>query len=229
MILPNNSSLTTIDQLNILVDIDKNDHKLRDITKLFLNAATDWPTFNQTNISDFTKELKLYFGTPLTKEKISNKQFDTSGGDVWRQEAGSSISEMLDLSEQFYTHSDFDKTIQNILSYYEQELQNIDFVADLKYLTNEQGGRMTPAFSGYRPQVKFKFAEMQTSGQQKFLDKEMVFPGDTVRAAIKIISVEYFAHSLTEGMNFEFREGPNIIGTGIIKSILNDSLQKASR
>jgi hypothetical protein len=65
MMLSNYSSLTTIAQLSTLVDIDKNDHKLRDITKLFLNAATDWPTFNQINISDFTKEFKLYYGTPL--------------------------------------------------------------------------------------------------------------------------------------------------------------------
>ena len=90
-------------------------------------------------------------------------------------------------------------------------------------------GRKTPAFSGYRPQVKFDFTEMQTSGQQTFIDKETVYPGDKVDAKIKILSPDYFADCLVEGMNFEFREGSKIIGTGQIKYIVNDKLEKASR
>lgn len=72
-----------------------------------------------------------------------------------------------------------------------------------------------------RPQVKFDFSEMQTSGQQIFLDKEIVYPGDSVKAAIRIISVDFFSHQLKKGMPFEFREGATIIGTGIITDILN--------
>ncbi|HRX93420.1 MAG TPA: hypothetical protein P5158_04855 [Chitinophagaceae bacterium] len=218
--------MTKISQLETLVDIDKSDHKLKDIAELFVNAARDWDTFNQTDISDFVKELKQYFGSPLTKEKITDKPLDNA----WQHEAGSSIFQMLDLSERFYNQADFDKILSDILSYYEQQMQSIDFIADLKYLTNEEGGRKTPVFStGYRPQIKFDFDEMQTSGQQTFLNKDTVYPGDTVAAAIRIISVEHFASTLTEGMTFEFREGSKIIGTGIITSILNNSLQKASR
>jgi hypothetical protein len=67
-----------------------------------------------------------------------------------------------------------------------------DLIATLTYLTPEQGGRSTPVFpTGYRPQVKFDFDEMQTSGQQTFIDRKIVFPGDTVEAEIKIISVEH--------------------------------------
>ncbi len=226
--LPNNSSLTKISQLETLVDIDKVDNKLKDIAQLFLNAATDWDTFNQTDLLDFIKELKEYFGSPLTKEKISNKIFNSDK--AWRQEAGSSIVEMLDLSEKYYNQIDFDKILQDIFSYYEKLLQDIDFIAELKYLTTEEGGRKTPVFSsGYRPQIKFDFDEMQTSGQQTFLNKETVYPGDAIEAAIKIISVDHFAHCLTEGMAFEFREGSRLIGTGIISSVLNDNLKKASR
>lgn len=101
-----------------------------------------------------------------------------------------------------------------------------DFIAILKYKTHEQGGRKTPAHSGYRPQVKFDFEEMQTSGQQTFIDKEIVNPGETVKARIKILSVDYFSNCLTEGMDFEFREGNTIIGTGEIIEILNDKLRK---
>lgn len=104
-----------------------------------------------------------------------------------------------------------------------------DFIATLTYKTAEQGGRKTAAKSGYRPQVKFEFDDMQTSGQQTFIDRELVFPGNTVVAEIKILSVDHFANKLTEKMEFEFREGATVIGTGIIKHIINDKLKKASR
>ena len=101
-----------------------------------------------------------------------------------------------------------------------------DFIALLKYRTFEENGRETPAYSGYRPQVKFSFSAFQTSGQQKFIDKEVVYPGDIVEAEITIISVEYFKHSLECGTAFEFLEGQHIIGTGKIIKILNKELQK---
>jgi translation elongation factor EF-Tu-like GTPase len=108
------------------------------------------------------------------------------------------------------------------------EDREADFIALLKYRTTKEGGRSTPAASGYRPQIKFPFEEMQTSGQQTFIDKELVYPGETVKASIKIISVDLFASSLTEGMEFEFREGPIVIGTGKLLTILNPRLKKAS-
>lgn len=104
-----------------------------------------------------------------------------------------------------------------------------DFIATLTYLTIEQGGRQTPAFSSYGPQIKFEFSEIQTSGQQTFIDRKIVYPGDTVEAEIKIISVDHLAGQLKEKMIFDFREGATIIGTGQIKHILNDKLRRASR
>ncbi|PRD46153.1 EF-Tu C-terminal domain-related protein [Sphingobacterium haloxyli] len=100
-----------------------------------------------------------------------------------------------------------------------------DFIATLTYFTKEQGGRQTPAFSGYHPQVKFEFSEMQTSGQQTFIDRTTVYPGDTVEAEIKIIAIEHFAGLLNDKMKFDFREGSRIIGTGQIKHIINNQLR----
>lgn len=112
---------------------------------------------------------------------------------------------------------------------FEFDNSKADFIATLTYRTTEQGGRKTPAKTGYRSQVKFDFEEMQTSGQQTFIDREYVFPGDTVEAEITILSVDHFANKLTEKMEFEFREGETVIGTGTIKHIINDKLKKASR
>lgn len=112
---------------------------------------------------------------------------------------------------------------------FEYDNSNADFIAILTFNTTEQGGRKTAAKTGYRPHVKFDFDEMQTSGQQTFIGREFVFPGDIVEAEIKIISVDHFANQLTEKMQFEFREGKTVIGTGIIKHIINDKLKKVSK
>ncbi|MFY7733540.1 MAG: hypothetical protein ACOVSR_08650 [Bacteroidia bacterium] len=200
---------------------------MKDIATLFLNAVNDWPTQDQSKIADFVQELKEYFGSPLTVEKIDARKFN--GQNAWQVEAGISIAELIETSTSFCNESNFDNILKNILDFYEQEFNKTDFIAKLKYRTTEQGGRQTPAKSGYRPQVTFDFTEMQTSGQQTFIDKDTVFPGDTVEAKIKILSPEYYAGFLTEGMQFEFREGATVIGTGEIKYIVNDKLEKASR
>lgn len=83
-----------------------------------------------------------------------------------------------------------------------------DFIAQLHYRTTQEGGRETPAFSKYRPQIKFDFDEMQTSGEQTFIDKDTVYPGEEVKAVIRIAGVLYFKGRLAEGMLVEFREGP---------------------
>ena len=106
---------------------------------------------------------------------------------------------------------------------YEIENSKADFIATLTYRTAEEGGRKTAAKSGYRPQIKFDFDETQTSGQQTFIERELVFPGDSVNAEI-ILSGCHFRGKLKVGMKFEFREGLTIVGTGEIKHIINKKL-----
>lgn len=101
-----------------------------------------------------------------------------------------------------------------------------DFIATLKYRTLEEGGRNMPVKTGYRPGVLFEFDPMQTTGYQSFLNKKIVYPGDSVETEITILSVDYFAGKLEEGMTFFFCEGAKIIGTGIINQIINSKLQK---
>ena len=101
-----------------------------------------------------------------------------------------------------------------------------DFIAELKFETTENGGRKTPAHSSYRPHIEFEnYPEYLTSGQQTYIGKEIVHPGETINAEIGIIGTEYFSGRLFEGMKFKFCEGRHIIGFGEIIEIINQNLK----
>ncbi|WP_299682970.1 elongation factor Tu [uncultured Dokdonia sp.] len=105
-------------------------------------------------------------------------------------------------------------------------MKHVDFIAELDFLTSEKGGRKTPARSNYRPHIEFEnYPEYLTSGNQTYIEKEFVKPGEKVKAAIVILGTEYFAKRLYEHMEFKFFEGPNIIGFGKIIELINSDLQ----
>jgi len=101
-----------------------------------------------------------------------------------------------------------------------------DFRAVLKYRTAEEGGRSTPAKSGYCPTIQFPFEKGLFGGAQYFVGKDWVYPGETVDAEIGIIISPYFEGRLYEGLEFNFTEGGLIIGTGTITKIINEKLRK---
>ncbi len=102
-----------------------------------------------------------------------------------------------------------------------------DFLAQLTFLPTEHGGRANPTRSGYRPMVTFaNYPELPTTGEQSYLDKEEVWPGQSVQSEIKILSAGYFAGRLYEGMQFRISEGSTVIGYGEILEIRNPALSK---
>ena len=113
------NKITTNLELYDLVELDTTNNKLKQLAELFLTAMNDWPTFNQTEITEFIKEVKEYFGSPLTLEKIDAKnRNEIDEVNFWRNESGSSIAEMFEFSKTFFNETDFDKIVSNILNYY---------------------------------------------------------------------------------------------------------------
>jgi len=98
------------------------------------------------------------------------------------------------------------------------------FLALLTFIKSEDGGRKTPALSGYRPGIKFPFHDGFFTGVQTFIDAELAFPGDVINAEIALLNTEYFKGKIYEGLDFDFFEGSNLIGHGVIKKILNPEL-----
>lgn len=221
------TKIETYSTLYNLIELDFENNSIKVLGKLLLSAMTDWPTECE-KIEDFINEFKEYFGNPITSKNIENKKLNAENKNLWRHEAGSSISELIKLSEVEINETDFDKILNKVLTKYEIEYQKVDFIAELNYLKTENGGRKTQANSGYRPQVKFDFTENTSSGFQTFIGKESVNPGEKVIAKIKVLSPRFFDKQLYEGKEFKFVEGKQIIGNGKIIEIINSNLEKTS-
>ena len=49
--------------------------------------------------------------------------------------------------------------------------------ATVRYLTSEEGGRKTPARTGYRPTMNYD-GKMDWTAMQEYPDNDLVYPGD---------------------------------------------------
>ena len=89
------------------------------------------------------------------------------------------------------------------------------FMGQVYVLTQEEGGRHTPFFNGYRPQFYFRTTDV--TGNIKMPDGvEMVMPGDNIDMEITLIT----PIACEEGLRFAIREGGRTVGSGVVTKIL---------
>ena len=100
------------------------------------------------------------------------------------------------------------------------------FIAELRFLTTEEGGRKGYAASGYRPHFQLEGKKELTSAELLFVDKDKVFPGELVLAEIRIIGTEVFEGLLYQGLEFKLGEGNRIVAEGVINEVINQNLKK---
>jgi len=82
-------------------------------------------------------------------------------------------------------------------------------------LTKEEGGRHTPFFSGYKPQIYIRTTDV--TGEITLSEGiEMVMPGDTVNLKVKLITPV----AIEEEMRFAIREGGHTVGAGVVTKII---------
>ena len=87
--------------------------------------------------------------------------------------------------------------------------------AKVYVLSNEEGGRHTPFFNGYRPQFYFHTTDV-TGIIQLPQGVEMIMPGDNINLTIDLIS----PIAMEKTQKFAIREGGRTIGSGRITEIL---------
>lgn len=87
--------------------------------------------------------------------------------------------------------------------------------AQVYVLTKEEGGRHTPFFSGYRPQLYVRTTDV--TGVIKLPEGvEMVMPGDNINMEIDLITTI----AMEKGMRFAIREGGRTVGAGAVTEIV---------
>jgi elongation factor Tu len=90
-----------------------------------------------------------------------------------------------------------------------------EFEAEVLLLKKEEGGRHTPIFSGYRPQVFIRTTDV-TGDIALAEGTEMIMPGDNAKVIVKLIKPV----AMQEGQRFAIREGGLTVGAGAITKII---------
>jgi elongation factor Tu len=88
------------------------------------------------------------------------------------------------------------------------------FDAEVVVLTQEEGGRHTPFFSGYRPQFYFRTTDV-TGVVTLTEGVEMVMPGDRVKVNGELIQ----PIAMEGGLRFAIREGGKTVARGVVGKI----------
>jgi elongation factor Tu len=89
------------------------------------------------------------------------------------------------------------------------------FDSQVYVLTQNEGGRHTPFFDGYRPQFYFRTTDV-TGSIKLPQGVEMVMPGDHIDMEIDLIS----PIAIEEGLRFAIREGGRTVGSGVVAKII---------
>jgi elongation factor Tu len=90
-----------------------------------------------------------------------------------------------------------------------------EFDAEVYVLSKDEGGRHTPFFSGYKPQLYIRTSDI-TGDVTLAKGTEMVMPGDTANLTIKLI----VPVALEEKGKFAIREGGKTVGAGVVTKII---------
>ena len=89
------------------------------------------------------------------------------------------------------------------------------FDGQIYVLTKEEGGRHTPFFTGYRPQIYVRTTDV-TGVISLPEGVEMVMPGDNISMEVHLISTV----AMEKGMRFAIREGGRTVGAGVVTNII---------
>ncbi len=87
------------------------------------------------------------------------------------------------------------------------------FEAEVYVLTQEEGGRHTPFFSGYRPQFYFRTTDV--TGSLQLQGADMCMPGDNITISVELGK----AVAMEQGLRFAVREGGRTVGSGVVSKV----------
>jgi translation elongation factor EF-Tu-like GTPase len=111
------------------------------------------------------------------------------------------------------------------MSYNKVAIRPPDLVARIDFLPTEQGGRVSPAYSGYRPDHDFGLEGTLNGAAHEYIGQDMAAPGESVRAHLWLLAPEFQAGRLHSGFEFTVQEGSRVVGMAVVQEVLNPALR----
>jgi hypothetical protein len=107
----------------------------------------------------------------------------------------------------------------------EKKKDLIIVLAKIQFKKTEDGGRITPLKSGYRPNHVFEKVSnpklLSTYiGDLEFDEQELIYPGETKIVTVRFLKNESLEKYITIGQKWFIYEVPNLIAEGEILEIL---------
>lgn len=100
----------------------------------------------------------------------------------------------------------------------EHSILSRDIEAQITFFSTTEGGRKSPAKSGYRCQ--FRYDGQDWFGMHTFPNVENVYPGDTVKSYVTFLNPEEHRSGLCIGKEFFLVEGAHVTARGIVTRII---------
>ena len=90
------------------------------------------------------------------------------------------------------------------------------FKGQVYVLTEKEGGRKKPFFTGYRPQFYFRTTDV-TGTITLDADVKMARPGDNITITVELIT----PIAIDQNLRFAIREGGRTVGSGVVSEIID--------
>lgn len=99
------------------------------------------------------------------------------------------------------------------------------FLAQMYILSKEEGGRHTPFFENYQPQLYARTMDVPctlfwpdtAAGKEARDQGKMIMPGDNIELMVDL----YQTVAIDEGLRFTVREGGKTVGTGVVTKVIS--------
>lgn len=189
----------------------------RDVDKPFLMPVEDVFTITGrgTVVTGRIERGKIKIGDPVEIVGLSaSQQSKISGIEMFRKildeaQAGDNVGLMLENVKK--------KDIKRgmVIAKPDAILPHKKFKAIIYVLKKEEGGRDTPFFNSYRPQIYFRTTDV-TGTCELPGGVEMAMPGDNLELTVELVS----SIAMETGLRFAIREGGKTVGTGVVTEIL---------
>jgi elongation factor Tu len=93
--------------------------------------------------------------------------------------------------------------------------------AKIRMLTTGEGGRSSPAASGYRPNLRF--GDIYTDVSITRQDRQHLAPGEECNATVVFANADQVREYLQVGVEFDVTEGGRRVGAGTMSTGLRPS------